>query len=263
MNEELRIDPSIAYDVVELPSRGIHYPSGKKSVRVGYLTASDEDILSAANLMQSNSTIPELLKRKILDKDIEFEDIVSEDREAILIFLRNTAWGSEYKVRAVDPSPIDDYEYIKDDSDVKGRFETTLDLSSMKMKDFTLEADPNGEYEYFLPKTKAKITFKFLTQKQEDELDQIEKTWKEGVPPVKTKQLEMMIKSVEGNRDPMQVRSFIVDKMPIKDSQDFRRYVAENKPGLDLSQTIIAPSGEKITVAVGFGVEFFRPFYGL
>jgi hypothetical protein len=30
--EDLRIDPSIAYDVVELPSRGIHYPNGKKSV---------------------------------------------------------------------------------------------------------------------------------------------------------------------------------------------------------------------------------------
>ena len=27
--EEQRIDPTIAYDVVELPSRGIHYPGNK------------------------------------------------------------------------------------------------------------------------------------------------------------------------------------------------------------------------------------------
>lgn len=36
--EEFKIDPNIAYDVVELPSRGIFYKNRKKSVRVGYLT---------------------------------------------------------------------------------------------------------------------------------------------------------------------------------------------------------------------------------
>ena len=49
--DEYKIDPTIAYDVVELPSRGIHYPSKKKSVRVAYLTAADENILSAPNLI--------------------------------------------------------------------------------------------------------------------------------------------------------------------------------------------------------------------
>ena len=51
--------------------------------------------------------------------------------------------------------------------------------------------------------------------------------------------------------------------MPIKDSQDFRLFIEENKPGLDLTQKVITPSGEEITAIVGFGVEFFRPFYGL
>ena len=69
--EEYRIDPTIQYDVVELPSRGIHYANKKKSLRVGYLTASDENILSAQNLIQNNSVIEELLKRKILDKDFD------------------------------------------------------------------------------------------------------------------------------------------------------------------------------------------------
>ena len=43
--EEYKIDPTISYDVVELPSRGIHYENKKKSLRVSYLTASDENIL--------------------------------------------------------------------------------------------------------------------------------------------------------------------------------------------------------------------------
>ena len=77
-----------------------------------------------------------------------------------------------------------------------------------------------------------------------------------------TKQLEFMIRSIDGNKDPMQIRNFI-EKMPIKDSQDFRKFVKDNKPGLDLTQTVTTPSGDEIQVNIGFGVEFFRPFYGI
>jgi hypothetical protein len=60
----------------------------------------------------------------------------------------------------------------------------------------------------------------------------------------------------------MLIRNFI-ETLPIKDSQDFRKYVNENKPGLDLTQEVITPSGDKTQIDLGFGVEFFRPFYGL
>jgi hypothetical protein len=248
--EEFRIDPTIAYDVVELPSRGIHYASKKKSFKVAYLTAADENILSSQNLIQSNGVIPELLKRKILDRDITFEEIVEEDKEAVLIFLRNTAFGSEYTMNLTDPKTKEPFVHI-------------VDLSTVKMKPFDLVADPNGEYKFFLPKTKAEITFKFITQTQEDELDKLKTSWNGlGVAPIVTKRLEMMIKSVAGNRDMMQIHN-LVENMPITDSQDFKKFVSENKPGLDLTQTVIAPSGEKVHIEVGFGVEFFRPFYGI
>jgi hypothetical protein len=248
--EEFRVDPTIAYDVVELPSRGIHYSSGKKSLRVAYLTAADENILSAQNLIASNTVIEELLKRKILDKDFIIEDLVDEDKQAILIFLRNTAFGSDYKVFLTDP---------KTDKE----FSSELDLSEISFKDFTLEADSMGEFPYTMSKTNVDITFKFLTKKQQKEIDEIEKSWNGvGAAPIVTKQLEMMIKSVAGNRDMMNIRNF-VEKLPIKDSQDFRKYVKEHKPSLDLTKTVKTPSGEDIQVEIGFGVEFFRPFYGL
>jgi hypothetical protein len=72
----------------------------------------------------------------------------------------------------------------------------------------------------------------------------------------------MMIKSVAGNRDMMNIHNF-VERLPIKDSQDFRKFLKENKPGLDLTKTVKTPSGEDTQVEIGFGVEFFRPFYGL
>lgn len=248
--EEFRIDPRIAYDVVELPSRGIHYTNNKKSLRVAYLTAADENILASPNLIQTSQIVTELLKRKILDKDIIIDDIVDEDKEAILIFLRNTAFGSEYTVTLTD-------------SKTNEQFEVKVDLSSLDFKPFTLEPDTNGEYPYRMEKSGINITFKFLTQKQEKEIDELNKSWNGiGVAPIITKRLEMMIKSIEGNKDPMNIRNFI-ETMPIKDSQDFRKYVNDNKPGLDLTQTANTPSGEEIQFRIGFGVDFFRPFYGI
>ena len=248
--EEFRIDPTIAYDVVELPSRGIYYISGKKSLRVGYLTATDENILSSQNLIASNMVTEELLKRKILDRDFDISEMVDDDKQAVLLFLRNTAFGSQYKFKLIDPK-----------TDIE--FEREVDLSEVKFKDFTLVPDVNGEYKYHMEKSNVDITFKFLNQKQIDEIKKIEDSWNgNGVAPIITKQLEMMIKSVAGNKDMMNTRNFI-DRLPIKDSQDFRKYVRENSPKLDLKKIVKTPSGEDIQVEVGFGVEFFRPFYGL
>ena len=248
--EEYRIDPTISYDVVELPSRGIFYPNNKKSLKVAYLTAADENILAAPNLIQTNSIVTELLKRKILDRDFPIEDMVEEDRQTVLIFLRNTAFGSEYSVTLTDPK-----------TDLE--FKANVDLSSLNFKPFDLVPDSNGEYSYFMEKSKIGVTFKFLTSKQETEISEMQKSWNgNGYAPIITKQLEMMIKSVEGNKDLMNIRNF-VENLPIKDSQEFRKYVSDKKPGIDLTQKTTTPSGEEVQFTIGFGVDFFRPFYGL
>ena len=248
--EESKIDPTIGYDVIELPSRGIHYSSKRKTLRVAYLTASDENILSSPSFLSTNTVISELLRRKILDKDFPIDEVVEEDRQAILIFLRNTAFGTEYSITTTDPKTNLD-------------FTTNVDLESLKLKDFNLTENSESEYSYYLEKSKTDITFKFLTQKQEDEINKIKESWNgNGVAPIITKQLEMMIKSINGVKDALKIRSF-VELMPIRDSQNFRKYVQDNKPGLDLTQTVTTPSGDTIQVNIGFGVEFFRPFYSI
>jgi hypothetical protein len=248
--EEYRIDPTIAYDVVELPSRGIYYKNKKKSVKVSFLTASDENILSSNSLLVSGTMTDELLKRKILDRDIIIDELIEEDKQAILIFLRNTAFGTEYSITTTDPK-------------TNQPFTATVDLSTLKVKDFNLQEDSNSEYSFFMNKSKVDITFSFLTVKQLKEIEELEKNWNGvSVAPVITKQIEFMIKSVAGNRDIMNIHNF-VENLPIKDSQDFRKFVNLNKPGLDLTQNVTTPSGDTIQIEIGFGVEFFRPFYGI
>jgi hypothetical protein len=240
----------LPYDLVSLPSQGVFYQNSKKSVKVTYLNASDENLLATPSMIGSGELVDSLLTRKILDKDIVVSDMANCDKEAILVFLRNTAFGSEYTVSVTDPK-------------TKNNFETTIDMSILKTKDITIDIDERGEFEHYLEMAKKKCKVTLLSPKHEKDLKQIEETYKDQkISPYMTKQLEMVVREIDGNRDPMTISQFI-QTMPIKDSQGIRKAVRKNTPELDLNVKVMTPSNEEIGVKINFGVEFFRPFYGI
>ena len=46
-------------------------------------------------------------------------------------------------------------------------------------------------------------------------------------------------------------------------TRTIRKIIRENTPELDLNIEVTTPSNEEIGVRIAFGVEFFRPFYGI
>ena len=44
-----QMDFNLPHDIVSLPSKGIYYKPKKESLKVGYLTANDENILMSQN----------------------------------------------------------------------------------------------------------------------------------------------------------------------------------------------------------------------
>jgi hypothetical protein len=86
-------------------------------------------------------------------------------------------------------------------------------------------------------------------------------TYPQGrVVPRVTWRMEKEILEIDGSRDKAQIAKFI-ESMPIADSKFIRNFMNENEPRLDMNKTITTPSGERLTVNVGFGVDFFRPFF--
>ncbi len=250
MQTEQPLETILPYDVVSLPSQGIFYESRKKTVKVTYLNASDENLLSTPSMIGSKKLIHTLLDRKILDKDINVEELAECDKEAILIFLRNTAFGSDYTVKLKDPK-------------TENEFETTIDLSVLKTKDISVDLDEKGEFEHYLEVSKKKCKLTLISPKIEKELQKVNETYKDHpINPYITKQLEMVIKEIDGVRDPMSIAQTI-QIMPIKDSQGIRKVIRENAPELDLSVKVMTPSNEEIGARIAFGIEFFRPFYGI
>tara|TARA_R100001198_G_C5188005_1_gene181843 strand:- start:9 stop:764 length:756 start_codon:yes stop_codon:yes gene_type:complete len=251
MQEELKHQPEtiLPYDMVSLPSQGVFYKNKKKSVKVTYLNASDENLLASA-ATQKGDLVNLLIQRKLVDKDIKAEEMADCDKEAILIFLRNTAFGPEYTVTLKDPK-------------TEKNFDITIDLSILKTKDIEVKLDENNEFEFLLEKSNKKVKLCFLSPTAQKELKEIDEQNKDNLyNPFMTKQLEKMIKEIDGNRDPMTIAQYI-QTMPIADSHAIKKVVRDNTPSLDLTVKSKTPSGDEINVLIAFGVEFFRPFYGI
>lgn len=239
-------DFNLPHDVVTLPSQGRFYRNKKASLKVGYLTAADENIL----LGQKNpdNIVHTLLRNKIYEPDVDPNQLLDCDVEAILIFLRNSSFGPEYTFTLRDPKTLKD-------------FQQTILLDELSVKPGSMEPGNDGLFEFQLPVSKANVKCKLLTMSDIKEIQKIQDAYPDGVvAPVVTKRLEMQIVSLNGETDKGRIAQEIMT-MPIADSKFIRNSMRDAEPRLDLDRTFTAPSGEKVTSRITFGAEFFRPFF--
>lgn len=238
-------DFNLPHDVVNLPSNGKFYKTKKKSLKVGFLTASDENILFGT---RSEDLISTLLRSKIFEADINPNDLIWGDIEAVLIFLRNSSFGSEYTVRVKDPETDKEFTY-------------TILLDNLKKLDVEVEPDENGLFTITLPKTKNRLKIKPLTYGERREIEEKTSTYPQGmIAPVVTWRLEKQIVELNGKTDKGEIVQMI-EKLPIMDSKFIRNFLRKNEPKIDLNFIIKTPSGKNMNVLVDFGPEFFRPFF--
>ena len=273
------VDASTQYDVISLPSNGECYKNKIGRIPVAYLTAYDENIITSPNLYRDGLVIDYLLEKKIVNKDINVEDLVSGDVDAIVLFLRATSYGVDFPVAVTDP-------------DTGEQIETTVDLSKIKSKEFKLKGDENGHFTYTLPKSGVEVKFKYLTRKEENDLKILSRLEGEGINAVDlraankvigdilrtdsvlepkdksyildatrkieewskkieanndnkfnkaiTNRMEMQIVAINGNYDREYVRKAIYN-MPANDSLKLRRFIIDNEPGLDFEVEIQRP----------------------
>lgn len=273
------VDYNTQYDVISLPSNGECYKNKIGRVPVAYLTAYDENIITSPNLYRDGLVIDYLLRNKIVNKDINVDELISGDVDAIVLFLRATSYGLEFPVAVEDPKTGE-------------MIETNVDLSKIKSKEFKLKGDENGHFTYVLPKSKVEVKFKYLTRKEENDLRLLSRLEGEGSGTVDlkaanltisnmlksdsildnknkssildatrkidewikkieltnsnkfnksiTNRMEMQITAINGNYDREYIRKAIY-AMPANDSLKLRRYIIDNEPGLDFEVEIERP----------------------
>jgi hypothetical protein len=173
--------------------------------------------------------------------------LLEGDVESILIFLRNTAFGPEMEMNLIDPM-------------TKKPFKGTVRLDELEIVKGQLPSE-DGTFITTLPKSQTTVKLKPMTYGEILEVQKMAESYPQGrTAPKVTWRLNKQIVEINGVTDRSEISKFI-DQMPIADSKYIRKFMDENEPKLDLTRTVMAPSGEKLTVNVGFGVDFFRPFF--
>lgn len=248
----------IATAVVPLPSRGLVYPQGtplfqKEEVDIKGMTTAEEDILMSPALIKKGTVITELIKACLLDPNIQVNDMLSGDRNALMVAVRITGYGPEYTPQIECPK-------------CEVRQEFSIDLSNLEIKPLEIEPMTPGvnQFAFTLPVSKKRVVFRFLTGREEEEIMALmENKKKKGIANSNTvtTRLFFSIVSVDGNSDRSTIGKY-VQAMSAKDSLALRNYIDKNEPGIDMKHEFEcknAQCGHSEVVAVPMGASFFWP----
>jgi hypothetical protein len=246
----------VPIESVPLPSGGVTYPlamslHGRDSVDIRSMTAKEEDILTSRALIKQGTVITHLLNNCIVTSGVNTDMMLSGDRNAVMVALRITGYGSGYNVEIACPACGE-----------KSKHE--FDLSALEVKRLQLEPLELGsnEFEFMLPVTKKRVRFKFMTGRDEQEImkmqERLKKSGAAGNQLV-TQRLQYAISSIEGITDRTKLQLFI-QNMPARDSLELRRFIDEHEPGIDMSAWMDCPHcSESSRVRLPLGPSFFWP----
>jgi phosphoenolpyruvate synthase/pyruvate phosphate dikinase len=242
--------------IISLPSEGKCYavanPLSKGTLEIKYMTAKEEDILSSQNLIRKGVVLDKLFESVVVQPDVNPDDIVIGDKNAVFLATRILGYGPDYEVEVTDPFSGEKQKVV-------------IDLSAVQTKDIVDNIlNTENRYELELPLSKKKVVFKLLTHKDEKDinaeiasLERLAKN-KEFSSDVSTR-LKYMIVSVDGDSDRGVVSKFSKN-MLAKDTKAFREYIKTISPDLDLKYDFVSEiTGEAEALDIPFGISFFYP----
>ena len=241
-------------EVIDLPSKGLIYPESSPLssgiIELKYMSAKEEDILTNQNFIQKGIVIDKLLQSMIVDKKIDYNELILGDKNAILVAARILGYGAEYEVEITD-------KYGK-------KIPTKINLSQLENKSIKEELFTKGKnsFDFILPQSKVNVTFKLLNHKDEMEIEKEIQGLKKAFPNESfdiTTRLKHQIISINGDSSVEKVRYF-VDNMLLTDSRALRKYIAEIMPDLDMTFSYEDSKGDIVEgVSIPMNINFLWP----
>ena len=233
---------------VTLPSKGLLYsedsPLKNGILEMKYMTAREEDILTNQNLIANGTVLDKLLQSLIISK-INYNELLTGDKDAVLVAARVLGYGSDYT-----------FEY-------RGE-KITIDLNNIEDKplDESLVIEGKNEFTFTLPTSKKEITFKFLTHGDEQSIQKELKGLKKvnkNVSSDLTTRLKHIVTSIDGDYEKKTIREFVDNEFLARDARELRNYIRKIQPSVDLSYDYEDQSGNITTIDIPVGIGFFWP----
>jgi len=246
----------VPVETVPLPSAGRVYPEGsalhnRETVDIKSMTAREEDILTSRAFLKKGTVITELIKSCLTDKSINPIDMLTGDRNALMVAIRITGYGPDYEVEV-------------DCNECNTKSSRTFDLGQLPIERLSIMPVNDGEnlFEFVLPYCKKAVRFRFLTGRdEEDILATSEKQKKLGLfgESSVTTNLQHAIVCIDGIADKAKIANFI-KVMPARDSLALRNFIRDHEPGIRMKQEVACPScGHSEEVGIPIGTNFLWP----
>lgn len=241
-------------EVITLPSEGKGYsessPLSKGTIEIKYMTAKEEEILTSQNLIKKGIVLNKLFESIVIDKDVNIDDILLGDKNAIMLATRILAYGPKY------PIELTNRDGEKEQIDI--------DLSKVQTKDVDLsKLRRDNRYDFTTP-SGNKLVFKLLTHGDEQKIDAdikaLAKFNRGGISSELTTRYRYMIQEVDGKNDTKSITDFINNKFLAKDTRAFREFIRDISPDINMEFEYENPeTGEKEVRPIPMGVGFFWP----
>ena len=225
---------SSVYEEIELPSLGKFYndsngpSSGIVSIRP--MTGEDEQILATPRFVRKGQAINMIFQRCIKER-FNPENLLTIDRNYLLIYLRGVSYGTNYDVEIKCPG-------------CERKFSTTIDLDTLYV-----ETCPDGfgpKLQEVLPTSKLPFAYRLSTGKDEQEIvDHRERRIKafgdNSTDDSLIYRTAMLLEHIDGltNKAELQV---IVKNLPISDVSYIRNCINEPPFGVDTNVEMVCPS---------------------
>tara|TARA_B100000035_G_C21032408_1_gene569130 strand:+ start:2390 stop:3217 length:828 start_codon:yes stop_codon:yes gene_type:complete len=255
------IDPASVLDFVtptefvELPSKGIGYPSGhplynKETVEIRFMTAKDEDILTSRSLLKKGVALERLIDNLLVDKTFGSKDILVGDRNAIIIAARSSAYGHLYETKVQCPA-------------CQTSNKVTFDLSNPfiyegDLTEFNVEETETGSYVATTPKSNIKVEMRLMTGHDEGKILKMVNANKKEEEIVSS-QMKLYIKSVNGHSEAVYINYF-VENVPAYEARWLRKCYETLAPNIKISEDFICDNcGHQQEMEVPFNTDFFWP----
>jgi hypothetical protein len=245
-------------EVVPLPSKGMIYPTGHPLadgfIEMKYMTAKEEDILTSQNLIKQGIVLDKLFESLIVTP-VNYNDIYSGDKNAIMVAARLLGYGNEYNVEIEDPFSPGTKQKV------------TIDLSQIEHKevDYSLFENRNNEFDFELPNSKRTVTFRLMNHVIEKEIQAELKAnnkmmVKTGIDRELTTRLKHIIIAVDGETGRANINNFVDNELFAVDSRALRKYMSKISPDLDMTFTFISDTtGDVKEIDIPMDVSFFWP----
>ena len=249
----------VATEMVQLPSKGKYYDqdsslNGTSEIEIKHMTAKEEDLLVKEDYIRKNNVLEKLLESIIVDKNIKINDLLVEDKYALLTSARITSYGSEYSFKTRCDSCSAEIDFNFD-------LQKMLDLEPIQKIPDEVEETEEGIFEFKIDTKDLTVGLRILTLEEFEYISEQSKRRKDlSVPGSETVDFLNMAVEHVGGFSKREVLSKLFEVLPLKDIRKIRKTYAAISPSLQKTQTQECPNcASTVEREVPFSLGWFWP----